>query len=129
MSLADAITAVVEAIAMPYGYTLTIWAAGMLAVERYKYIKVEYVLLFVLGAVLGYLAFDLVAFGAVSDEESFPVRLPSVAILNILPVMPALLTALLIRRIPWPRVGFPAMGFAATVFYILAMSLLFWAIV
>lgn len=128
MSLIDSITAVVEAIALPYGYTLTVWSAGMLATARYRQVRVGYILLFVLGAVAGYLLFDLVAFQVATDKPSFAVRLPSVAVLNILPVVPAVLSALLVSRIPSPMVGFAATGFGSTVLYVLAMSVLFWAI-
>ena len=81
---------------------------------------------FVLGAVAGYLLLDSVALGSIWAGNTISSEIPSVAVLNILPIIPALLTAFLVREIPSTRVWFPAIGFASTVFYVLALSLLFW---
>lgn len=126
MSWVDAVGSVIKAIAVPYGYTLAIWSAGMLAIGRYGHPRTFDVFTFVLGAVAGYLLLDLVALGSIRAGDTISSEIPSVAVLNILPIIPALLTAFLVREIPSSRLGFPAIGFASTVFYVLALSLLFW---
>ncbi len=126
MAWVDAIGAVIKGIAVPYGYTLAIWSAGMLAVGRYGHPRVSDVFMFVLGAVAGYLLFDLLSVGGLTADDNYTVEVPSVALLNVLPIIPAVLTAFVAREIPWRRLGFPAMGFSATIFYILSLGTLFW---
>lgn len=126
MPWVESIGAVIKGIAVPYGYTLAIWSAGMLAVGRYGHPRVSDVFTFVLGAVAGYLLFDLLSLGGLSHETNYSVEVPSIALLNVLPIIPALLTAFVAREIPWKWLGFPAMGFSATIFYILALGTLFW---
>lgn len=127
MSWAEAVGSVIKGIAIPYGYTLAIWSAGMLAVGRYGHPRTHEVFTFVLGAVGGYLLLDLVALGSVTGGDDYLIQVPSIALLNVLPIIPALATAFIVREIPSRRIGYPAIGFAATVFYVLALSTLFWA--
>ncbi len=110
MSWVDVVEAVIRNIAVPYGYTLAIWSAGMLAAGRYGYPRTLEVFTFVLGAVVGYLLLDLIALGAVTRDQG-SAQIPSIALLNILPIVPALLSALLVRVVCSRKVGFPAIGF------------------
>ena len=80
MSWVDAVGSVIKAIAAPYGYTLAILSAGMLAIGRYGHPRTLDAFTFVLGAVAGYLLLDLVALGSIRAENAISSEIPSVAV-------------------------------------------------
>lgn len=120
--MAESLLAVVRALAVPYGYTLALWAAGALAIARYGLPARRQVLYFVLGAVAAYFALDLPALWWAGGPQRFSVSLPALASLNAVPVAAVLVAALLVTRIRSKSFGFFLMGFAATEFYILALA-------
>ena len=118
MNWADAIRAVTHALAVPYGYTLTIWASGALAVSRYGSPRPLEIFLFIGGATLGFLAFDAVSIASIPKAASFSVVLPASVTLNLLAVVPASLVVLLVRRVRPRALGFFAVGFAGSAAYL-----------
>jgi len=124
MSWSEAVSLVARLIAVPYGYTLAVWSAGILAVGRYGQPRVREVLLFVSGAILGYLSFDVLTLGARTIEASDLSALPPLALLNILPLIPPLAVSLLARRLQNRGLGFFVVGLGATVVYIASVVLL-----
>jgi len=120
----DALLTVTRAMAIPYGYTVAIWSAGMLAVARYGVPRQRHVLSFVLGATLGYLLLDVPNLLFARGETMIPLAVPASALLNVLPAFPAVLTAVLVRQIRSTFAGFFVLGLTSTLAYILALSLL-----
>ena len=118
MSWSDAIVSVVKALGVPYGFTITIWSTGALAIVKYGMPSTREVLLFAMGATMGYLIFDAVAWTAVRPDPQFTVTLPTVALLNIVPVIPALLVARIVRQVNNRPLGFLTVGFSASFIYI-----------
>ncbi|MBI2916781.1 MAG: hypothetical protein HYY01_02205 [Chloroflexi bacterium] len=122
MNWSESVSLVIRFIAVPYGYTLAIWSAGMLAVGRYGHPRGREVLLFVTGAILGYLSFDLLALGTGATVANGR-ALPNTALFNVLPLLPPIAVALLAREIKHRALGFFAMGLGATVVYVASMAL------
>ena len=118
MNWAEAVRAVTHALAVPYGYTLTIWASGALAVSRYGSPRPLEILLFIGGATLGFLAFDAFSIASMPGEGSFSVVLPASVTLNLLAVAPASLVVFLVRRVRPRALGFFAVGFAGSAAYL-----------
>ena len=129
MNLADSISSVVQSIVLPYGYTLSIWSAGILAVFRYGAPKRVDPLLFVVGAVIGFMVFNIPTYWAISgQQEQLTVQVPTVALLNIVPLAAVVVSTLLMRLIRNEWLGYFLSGFSATVVYIGSLSLLLWGL-
>ena len=126
MNFAEAISSVVQSLVLPYGYTLSIWSAGILAVFRYGAPKRVDPLLFVVGAVIGFMVFNIPTYWTISGQEQLDVRVPTVALLNIVPLAAVVVSTLLIRLIQSEWLGYFLSGFSATVVYIGSLSLLLW---
>ena len=124
MSWSDSVSMVIRFIAVPYGYTLAVWSAGMLAVGRYGQPTVREVLFFVGGAVLGYLSLDLLSVWAGDSPSNGLTALPPLAVLNILPMLPPLAMAFLASKIKNRRLGFFLVGLGATIVYVAGVVVL-----
>ena len=61
ISWAEALGLVVRLEAVPYGYTLGVWSVGAICIGHYGWPRIGDVLLFVAGAVSGYLILVLLA--------------------------------------------------------------------
>jgi hypothetical protein len=122
MGFSEAVTTVVESIALPYGYTLAVWSSGMLAVRTYGVKHFWEIFLFVLGAVLGFLVFEIPVMTAVEDD--YAVRIPSVTLFNVLPLGAVVVTSLFTRQIRRRHLGYFVSGASATVVYVLSLAVL-----
>ena len=128
MNFGEAVAVVVQSIVLPYGYTLSIWSAGILAAFRYGAPKRVDPLLFVVGAVIGFMLFNIPTYWAISDQEQLDVAVPTVALLNIVPLAAVVASTLLMRLIETEWLGYLLSGFSATVVYVGSLSLLLWAL-
>ena len=128
MNFGEAVATVVQSIVLPYGYTLSIWSAGILAAFRYGAPKRVDPLLFVVGAVIGFMLFNIPTYWAISDQEQLDVAVPTVALLNIVPLAAVVASTLLMRLIETEWLGYLLSGFSATVVYVGSLSLLLWAL-
>ena len=124
MDFPSALALVVQSVAVPYGYTLSVWSARALAIVRYGIPRMRHVLLFVVGAMAAYLVLDIPVVGATAVGTRLSPQLPSVALLNLFPLSSAVIAALLVRRIENRAVGFFASSFVVTLVYVLSLSLL-----
>ena len=97
MNFGEAVAAVVQSIVLPYGYTLSIWSSGILAAFRYGAPKRVDPLLFVVGAVIGFMAFNIPTYWSISGQEQLDVEVPTVALLNIVPLAAVIVSTLLMR--------------------------------
>lgn len=128
MNFGEAVAVVVQSIVLPYGYTLSIWSAGILAAFRYGAPKRVDPLLFVVGAVIGFMLFNIPTYWAISDQEQLDVAVPTVALLNIVPLAAVIASTLLTRLIQSELWGYFLSGFSATVVYVGSLSLLIWVL-
>ncbi len=128
MNLSEAIAAVVQNVVIPYGYTLSIWSAGMLAVLAYGATRRMEPLLFVVGAVTGFMVFIIPTYRSLADQDQLQANVPSIALLNIVPLVAVAASTLLIQRVRNRWVGYFLSGFTATAVYIIILSLLLWAL-
>ena len=128
MNFGEAVATVVQSIVLPYGYTLSIWSAGILAAFRYGAPKRIDPLLFVVGAVIGFMLFNIPTYWYISGQEQLDVEVPTVALLNIVPLAAVVVSTLLMRLIESEKWGYFLSGFSATVVYLGSLSLLLWAL-
>ena len=128
MNFGEAVAIVVQSIVLPYGYTLSIWSAGILAAFRYGAPKRVDPLLFVVGAVIGFMLFNIPTYWSISGQEQLDVEVPTVALLNIVPLAAVVASTLLMRLIETEWLGYLLSGFSATVVYVGSLSLLLWAL-
>ncbi len=128
MNFGEAVSAVVQSIVLPYGYTLSIWSAGILAAFRYGAPKRLDPLLFVVGAVIGFMVFNIPTYWAISGQEELNVQVPTVALLNIVPLAAVVVSTFLTRLVESELWGYFLSGFSATVVYVGSLSLLLWAL-
>ena len=128
MNFGEAVAAVVQSIVLPYGYTLSIWSAGILAAFRYGAPKRWDPLLFVVGAIIGFMAFNIPTYWSISGQEQLDVEVPTVALLNIVPLAAVVVSTLLMRLIENELWGYFLSGFSATVVYVGSLSLLIWVL-
>lgn len=128
MNFGEAVATVVQSIVLPYGYTLSIWSAGILAAFRYGAPKRVDPLLFVVGAVIGFMVFNIPTYWSISDQEQLNVAVPTVALLNIVPLAAVAVSTYLTRLIESELWGYFLSGFSATVVYVGSLSLLLWAL-
>ena len=128
MNFGEAVSAVVQSIVLPYGYTLSIWSAGILAAFRYGAPKRVDPLLFVVGAVIGFMVFNIPTYWSISGQEELNVQVPTVALLNIVPLAAVVVSTFLTRLIESELWGYFLSGFSATVVYVGSLSLLLWAL-
>ncbi len=128
MNFGEAVSAVVQSIVLPYGYTLSIWSAGILAAFRYGAPKRLDPLLFVVGAVIGFMVFNIPTYWSISGQEELNVQVPTVALLNIVPLAAVVVSTFLTRLVESELWGYFLSGFSATVVYVGSLSLLLWAL-
>ncbi|MFB3818260.1 MAG: hypothetical protein ACE147_11400 [Candidatus Methylomirabilales bacterium] len=113
---------VTSILAIPYGYTVTLWSAGALAVARLGPPGVPEVLLFVLGACAAFVALAIV--GSPHLDAEVPMRVSAVVVLNLFPIVPAVLVAGLPLSLLGRAAGYGAASLLATGAYVLSLALL-----
>lgn len=113
---------VVSLIDFPYGYTVTIWASGAIAVTHFGNLALVTIFLFLLGAVTGYLTLAAITYRLVGP--ALPGRAPTVALLNGMAVIAASAASLVCTLITWPPIGYFAASFVATTTYALSLTAL-----
>jgi hypothetical protein len=120
VSMTNAIGRVTSILSIPYGYTVSLWSAGALTVTRLGSPSALDVLLFAVGAVTAFVA--LAGVGRPHLDAEVPMRVPSVVVLNLFPILAALVV-MVIPSGSMPRsLGYLANSFLATATYILGVA-------
>lgn len=113
---------VVSLIDLPYGYSVTIWAAGAIAITHFESLTLLTIFLFLLGAVAAYLTLAITTYRLV---ETTPLGLtPAVALLNGVAIVAASVTSLVCTLITWAPFGYFVASFVATTTYALSLTTL-----
>lgn len=120
--LTAAVGRVTSILAIPYGYTVTLGSAALLAVARLGSPGEGEILCFVAGAVLGFVL--LAGIGRSHLAAEIPMRVPWVIVFNLFPIV----AVLAVMAIPGDRLGrgpgYFACSFGATTVYVACVALL-----
>jgi len=120
--LAGAIGRVTSILAIPYGYTVTLGAAALLAVARLGAPSEVEALCFVFGAVLGFVL--LAALGCPYLAKDIPMRVPWLVVFNFFPIAAAVAVIALPTRLLGKSPSYFASSFLATTVYVLCLAAL-----
>lgn len=120
--LAGAVGRVTSILAIPYGYTVTLGAAALLAVARLGAPSEAGVLCFVVGAVLGFVL--LAAIGRPYLAAEIPMRVPWLLVFNLFPIVAALAVIALPTHLLGRNLGYFANSLLATTVYVLCLAVL-----
>ena len=120
--LAGAVGRVTSILAIPYGYTVTLGAAALLAVARLGAPSEVEALCFVVGAVLGFVL--LAAIGRPYLAAEIPMRVPWLVVFNLFPIVAALAVIALPAHLLWRALGYFANSLLATTVYVLCLAVL-----
>ena len=118
----NAIGRVTSILSIPYGYTVSLWSAGALTVHRLGAPSVWDILLFVIGAVMAFVV--LASMGRDHLDAEVPMRVPSLVVVNLFPIVVALLVVAFPARMVGKPFGYFADSFIATAAYILSLAAL-----
>jgi hypothetical protein len=115
---------VVQTVALPYGYTVTVWSSGQELIHRRGMPRAWEVFLFAAGAVLGFASLRALTrseAGAAPELGSTP-RGARAVLIQIVALAAAIGSATLIGLVASP-VAWPLAGFAATSLYLAVVAL------
>ena len=118
----NAIGRVTSILSIPYGYTVSLWSAGALTVAGLGPPSVFDVLLFVIGAVTAFVILASVGYDHLDGEV--PMRVPWLVVLNVFPILAALIVVAFPARMLGRTVGYFANSFLATTTYVLSLAVL-----
>lgn len=117
----DTLAEVVRRAGVPYGYTLTIWAAGALCIRRFGLPDLAEVFLFVGGGTIGYGSLALVLRRR-ARRPSAPCRPPLWENAVVMPVVAS--TYGIAQLVPGAWAGFFVVPAVATALYLLGLAVL-----
>lgn len=117
---AAAIGRVTSILAIPYGYTVTLGAAALLAVARMGAPSEVEVLFFALGAVLGFVLPATIGCRHLATE--IPMRVPWLVVFNFFPIAAALAVIALPTHLVGKGSSYFACGFVATMVYVCCLA-------
>ena len=120
--LGGAIGRVTSILAIPYGYTVTLGAAALLAVARLGAPSEVEVLFFAVGAVLGFVL--LAVLGCPHLAQEIPMRVPWLVVFNFFPIAAAVAVIALPTRLLGKSPSYFASSFLATTVYVLCLAAL-----
>ncbi len=107
---------------LPFGYTLTVWTSGAIALRRFGVPSLLESLLFALGAIIAYLACAGLAHRQLDGHVALHVE--GIAFINVVSIIAAGAASVLSGLTGNPTLGYPSAGFAGTLTYILCVSAL-----
>lgn len=118
----NAIGRVTSILSIPYGYTVSLWSAGALTFTRLGPPSILEVFLFVIGAVAAFVA--LAGVGYDHLEAEVPMRVPWLVVVNLFPIVAALVVVAFPVRMVGRSLAYFAGSFLATATYIVSLAAL-----
>ena len=107
---------------IPFGYSLTIWASGTIAIARFGFPSLLDSLLFLTGAIAAYV---ISAAAANRQRQQLPfVHGRAITLINVSAVVAAGLVSVVASVFSDPMLGYLAAGFIGTIVYVVSMTLL-----
>ena len=124
MSFRRCLALVVAAMDLPFGYTLTIWSSGALAINRYGAPRVVEIFAFLLGAIGTYV---VVASVVVADLGPVtPVRVRRSTLFNVFSIAAAIVVSGTTGLIDNAIAGYFVASLAGTLVYLFALATYNW---
>jgi hypothetical protein len=117
---------IVGSAAVPYGYTLSIWGGGSVAIHAFGPPNLIDVLLFVAGGTMGFLTTEILASGAIRPRLRAPEPPPPMAgwsAVQLLPAGVSVLAAAAATQLLGDTLAWPAAGFLVTIAYLILSAL------
>ncbi len=112
----------VSLIDLPFGYTLTVWGSGAVALDRFGLPSLVDAFVFLFGAVGAYLICAVVSFP--QPYEATTLRVTDVALINVFSIIAAAVVSVVSHLFYNPGIGYFVAGFIGTLTYILCISAL-----
>ena len=116
-----AVARVASILAIPSGFTVTLWSAGTLAIVRLGLPSAADVVLFATGAAVAFVGSALLSRRHLDAEV--PMRVPALIVVNLFPVLVALIVSAIPVASLGRHAGFFSTGFLATGAYVLSLAL------
>lgn len=118
----NAVSRVTSILCIPYGYTVSLWCAGALAVRRHGLPSALEVLLFAAGGVTGFLL--LAALGRAHLDAEVPMRVPAIVVANAFPLVAVLVVLVFPFGLVGRWVSFFGASFVTTAVYIGSLAII-----
>lgn len=117
---------VVAAMDLPFGYTLTIWSSGAIAIGRYGFPNVGEIFAFLLGGITAYVTLALLSIPPTPTASRLEVRRSTT--LNVCAIVAAIAVSAISILVSFPYLGFFAAAAAGTLVYIVTLAAFNWIV-
>jgi hypothetical protein len=117
---------VVAAMDLPFGYTLTIWSSGAIAIGRYGFPNVGEIFAFLLGGITAYVILALFSIPPAPTASRLAVRRSTA--LNVCAIVAAIAVSAIPGLVSFPYLGFFAAAGAGTLVYIVTLAAFNWIV-
>ena len=117
---------VVAAMDLPFGYTLTIWSSGAIAVGRYGFPNVGEIFAFLLGELTAYVTLAFLSIPPAPTASRLVVRRSTT--LNVCATVAAIAVSAIPGLVSYPYLGFFAAAGAGTLVYIVTLAPFNWIV-
>lgn len=113
----------VTSLDLPFGYTLTVWSSGAIALEHFGVPSLLDALLFLLGAIGAYWVCAATSYRQLAETAT--VHTQAIAVINVFSVVAV---STISRLFQSPSSGYLAAGFVGTFTYILCITALMYVV-
>jgi hypothetical protein len=117
---------VVAAMDLPFGYTLTIWSSGAIAIRRYGFPNVGEIFAFLLGGITAYVILALLSIPPAPTASRLVVRRSTT--LNVCAIVAAIAVSAIPGLMSFPYLGYFAAAGAGTLVYIVTLAAFNWIV-
>ena len=117
---------VVAAMDLPFGYTLTIWSSGAIAIGRYGFPNVGEIFAFLLGGITAYVTLAFLSIPPAPTASRLEVRRSTT--LNVCGIFAAIAVSAIPGFVSFPYLGFFAAAAAGILVYIVTLAAFNWIV-
>jgi hypothetical protein len=117
---------VVASMDLPFGYTLTIWSSGAIAIGRYGFPNVGEIFAFLLGGITAYVILAFLSIPSAPTTLRLEVRRSTT--LNVCAIVAAIAVSAIPGLVSFPYLGFFAAAGAGTLVYIVTLAAFNWIV-
>ena len=117
---------VVAAMDLPFGYTLTIWSSGAIAIGRYGFPNVGEIFAFLLGGITAYVTLAFLSIPPAPTASRLEVRRSTT--LNVCAIVAAIAVNAIPGLMSFPFLGFFAHAATGTLVYIVTLAAFNWIV-
>lgn len=111
---------------LPFGYTLTIWSSGAIAIGRYGFPNVGEIFAILLGGITAYLTLAFLSIPPARTASRLEVRRSTT--LNVCAIVAAIAVSAIPGLVSFPYLGFFAAAGAGTLVYIVTLAAFNWIV-